>query len=322
MTTRGRNLLVLFAVALLAGLGLFLFRPSLHARAPADAVPDGAFLLATIDLERVRASPIASDIAALRDVSEISDMCGFDPLARVSSVAIGIPEKPDGVFGVALATHDLPEDELTQCAQRVMSARSALARVVRRGSWIEIEQQGVIAEATRAKIAYRSGSPLLVARGDYLQVMQAALDGETGRADTCEAHARLRKAALERSKGEAFLVVTAVLPKSVRERIKEELEPGKATMAAVLAVSAAALSATVHGDDIDLFAELSCETEEACNELRDLAERKTKGLPLALRIEAHGKVLDATLATSEVQLVRAIRQWWSPPARPTADGQP
>jgi hypothetical protein len=308
ITTRQRNALVLAGVLALSALGVWLFAPVPREHKPIDAIPDGAFMLATVDLVKLRESPLGGELASLQDVSQVAQMCGFDPLLRATQLAVGIPEKPDGVFGVALTTHDLAEDELVHCAERVMSARSAMPHVVKRGSWTEIEQEGVIALATRPRIAFRQGSPLLVGRGDYLATMQATLDGDHLRAKDAPDHAALRKAMLERSP-DALLVVTGILPKAVRERIAGQEGTPNATMSAILAVTSFGLSLTSQATIVDVVAKLECETEAACATVKDFVDRKVKGTLLAglIRAEAHEAKLDLTLTAPEADIVRAIR---------------
>jgi hypothetical protein len=350
MTTRRRNVLVLLAVLALGSLGAWLLAPSVRERAAIEAIPAGAFLVVTIDLEKARNSPLAHDLAELADVGEMTELCGYDPVAHVRTIAIGVPEKPDGVFGIAF-THDLSDDDLGKCAQRVMSVRSATPRFTQHGSWTILEQEGMIAEASRAKIAYRSGSPVLVARGDYLATMQGALDGQTARAESEGDHKALRKSATHPG---TIAIATAVLPKSIRERIQNEMEgetsPEKnTTMSAVLAVRAVTVSlAATRGDDLDVFAELACENEGACLTLRDFLDKKRKSIakePAArfagigaildgARVEAKGATLEVTLSGTEPEMARAARAVLtaafgpadkkvvptSPKARPSASG--
>jgi hypothetical protein len=350
MTTRRRNVLVLLAVLALGALGAWLLGPSVRERKAIEAIPSGAFLVVTIDLEKGRNSPLAHDLAELADVGEMTELCGFDPVSHVRTLAVGVPEKPDGVFGIAF-THDLSEDDLGKCAQRMMSLRSATPRFTQRGSWTILEQEGAIAEATRAKIAYRSGSPVLLARGDYLATMQSALDGQTGRAESDTDHEKLRKAATHPG---TIAIATAVLPKSIRDRIQNEMEgetspDKKSTMTAVLAVRTVTVSLATRGDDIDLFAELECENEGACSTLRDFVDKKRKSIaqePAArftgiaaildgARAETKGTSLDVTLSAAEPEMARAARAVvtalfgppperrgipTSPKARPSASG--
>ena len=347
MTTRRRNVLVLLAVLALGGLGAWLLAPAVRERAAIEAIPSGAFLVVTFDLEKARNSALAHDLAQLADVDEMTTLCGFDVVAHVRTLAVGVPEKPDGVFGIAF-THDLGADDLGKCAQRMMSLRSATPRFTQKGSWTVLEQEGAIAEATRAKIAYRSGSPVLVARGDYLATMQSALDGQTGRAESDRDHETLRKAATHPG---TIAIATAVLPKSIRDRIQSEMEgetsaDKKSTMTAVLAVRAVTVSLATHDSDVDVFAELACESEGACATLRDFLDKKRKSIaqePAArfagigaildgARLEAEGASLDVTLSGTESEMARAARAILtaafgpkeriptSPKARPSASG--
>lgn len=314
MTTRRRNLLILAAVLVFAAAGVLVFAPAARQQSAIEAIPDGAFLLVTVDLVRLRDSPLAKEMTSLREVSDISHECGFDPLARTQSVAIGVPEKPDGVFGVAMTT-DIPESDLVRCAQSVMAARSATPRITKRGSWTELEQEGILTEASRAKIAQRAGAPLLVARGDYLATMQAALDGKT--TPNNAAHDALRKEVQARTHGEAFFVATAILPQSVRNKLKDEA-PGAehaATMAAILSVSAVSFAATTHGETLDLVAEVHCETDAACTTVRDFIDHKRKEIASepaarfmgigavlsALTLETRGDVLDLSLSAAQAE---------------------
>ena len=307
-----------------SALGAYFFAPGLRERAPIEAIPNGAFLVVTIDLVKLRASPLAHELSDVREVSDVTRECGFDPLSRARAVAIGVPEKPDGVFGLSIA-HDLDRDELSKCAERVMSARSATPRVTERGSWTVVEQEGFLSEATRAKIAYRDGAPLLVARGDYLATMQATLDGKKIASD----HDALRRVAIAHAGNDVLFVATALLPKSVRDKLKDELATEadatsaskKETMNGILAVTSVALSIASHGDSLDVFAELGCESADACTTVAAFLERKRKSLAAepaarliglagildALRIDAHGTVIDASVTAPEAELARAVR---------------
>jgi hypothetical protein len=330
MTTRLRNLVILGAVLALAATGVFFFAPSTRQRSAIEAIPDGAFMLVTVDLAALRSSPLAREVTSLREVSDIVQECGFDPIARAKSVAIGVPEKPDGVFGIAITT-DIPESDLLRCAESVMAARSATPRITTRGSWTELEQEGVSTDTARAKIAQRAGAPLLVARGDYLATMQATLDGKAAPRNT--AHDALRKVALDHEGG-AFFVLTAILPKSVRDRLKDEgpADEHAATMTAILSVSAASMAVTARGDSLDVFAELRCESDAACSTVRDFIDRKRTEIASkpaarfvgigavleALRLETHGSVLDLSLSAPESDIARAARALWSAAFAPSS----
>ncbi len=331
MTTRRRNLLILIAVLAASAIGAILLAPSLRERQAIEAIPKGAFLVVTVDLVKLRASPLAHELGSVREVSAVTEECGFDPLARAKTIAIGVPEKPDGVFGLSI-THDLGHDELSKCAERVMSARSAVPSVTLRGSWTVVQQEGILSEATRAKIAFRDGAPLLVARGDYLATMQQTLDGpKPGPSE----HDALRKIAEAHGGAQAMLIATALLPKSVRDKIKNELaaegdtESQKNTMNAILAVNAFALSiASRDASSLDVFAELECENAGACSTVADFLERKRKALAQdsgarfiglagildGVKFDSHETALDASFHAEAGEVVRAIRGVLSAPS--------
>jgi hypothetical protein len=331
MTTRRRNLIVLVAVLAISGVAAYFSAPAPRQSTATDAIPAGAFLVATLDLAGLRASPLAAEIGAFREVDEVSRRCGFDPLERAKTVAIGVPEKPDGVFGLAV-TSDLGRDELARCADRVMTARGAAPRITQKDGWALLEQDEVTeALAPKGKIAYRDGEPLLIARGDYLADMQAALDGKRERAFADAEHSALRAAVLTHARS-PLLLATAVLPKSLRDKLKKELEaeaeaePGGSaaeTMNAVLSVSSVALAVSAHrgSSDLDLFAELHCESAASCVTVRDFIDRKRKALARQagvrfiglgalldqLALDAHGTSLDITLTAPESEMARAVR---------------
>ena len=342
MTTRRRNLIVLVAVLAVSGVLAYFAAPPRQQRLATDAIPGGAFLVVTLDLAAIRASPLAAEIGAFREVDEVSRRCGFDPLERAKTVAVGVPEKPDGVFGLAV-TSDLGRDELARCADSVMAARGAAPRITQQNGWALLEQDEVAeALAPKGKIAYRDGDPLLIARGDYLGDMQAALDGKQARAFTNAEHSALRAAALSHARS-PLLLATAVLPRSLRDKLKRELEaeaeaePGGSatqTMNAVLSVSsvAVAVSSRPGTSDLDLFAELRCESEAACVTVRDFIDRKRKALARQagvrfiglgalldeLSFDVHGAALDVTLTAPESELARVVRGVFSRPAAPAS----
>jgi len=332
VTTRRRNLIALVAVLLAAAVAAYLGTPPHRQRLASDAIPAGAFLVVTMDLSGLRTSPLAKELGTFREVSEVAQRCGFDPIERAKTVAIGVPEKPDGVFGIAV-TSDLTRDELAHCADRVMSARGASPHITEKNGWALLEQDAVVeAMAPKGRIAYRDGAPLLVARGDYLASMQSALDGKTPRAlgEADAEHAALRKSA-EAHSNAPLLLATAVLPKSLRDKLKKELEaeaaaePGGVateTMNAVLSVSSVAVAISSRAsNDLDLFAELRCESESACVTVRDFIDKKRKALAKqagvrfiglgalldALVLEVHGSLLDLTLTAPESEVARVVR---------------
>lgn len=344
MTTRRRNLLLLLATLGLAGVGAYLAGAPDRTRDVLDAVPEHTFLLVTLDLPKLRASPFAKELSSLHEVTDVSETCGFDPLARVKTVAIAIPEAENGEFGLAI-THDLSPDELSSCARNVTASRGTSLATKQEGPYVVLESTSGLDLGPAAQIAYRDGAPLLIGRGAWLGSMRASLDGREPRVLSRPAHAALREVA---GAGAApgvrpSIVATAVLPKGLRDRLRKQMageadtERGAQTMDAVLAVSEVAVAVTTGGehDPVKLFVELRCERAGACETVRVFVDRKRAGFaaqpvvkvlgfaPLldAVQLTVQGEVLDARVelaATDVSRVLSAVKQAWSPSPAPRA----
>src|SRR3979490_1940676 len=117
MSTRLRNLLFLAGIVGIAVLGFFLAGGAAPPSA-LDAVPAESFLVATVDLEALRASPWGAKLGALGESGrqDVKQRCGFDPLARAKELAIAVPEEEaPGEFGV-VARGDLGTQDIARCA--------------------------------------------------------------------------------------------------------------------------------------------------------------------------------------------------------------
>ncbi len=291
------------------------------------AVPADAWLVATIDVEALRASPLAQPLlgaagagdAASRAASVIpglgtlTDACGFDPVTRIDQVVLCSPEGGErGDFGVAFTGH-FTRDELTRCADKITRARGGSPKTTARGAFSILENE---ADAAHTRFAYRQGGPFLVGRGAWLDAMIDAAEGKAPRERP--EHAALRQALAPKS-GEAprAVVVTALLPSGVRDRLRGELgaelgSEGERAYASVLAVASAglALGTGGPGSSTQLAVELHCDTTDACGEVKTLIERKrlTFSRDLGLRLVGIGPLVDSlTVAVQGSSLSAAAR---------------
>jgi hypothetical protein len=326
VTTRRRNLtaLLLLGAAAIAG-GYFAGAPRPALRA-FDAVPQGSFLVITVDLERVRRSGVMAELGFVGrgELDDISRTCGFDPLDHAREAAIAVPEGGEpGDFGVAVVV-DLSREQVVTCATRVLEARGAIANVHDEDGYMIVEEHE--SGSKNARIALKEGSPLFIGRGLWLREMMRAFDGRGARAAAKkDGHAALRETV---GGSGAALTITAILPPELRARLRDEVDmgqkPGGPTFNAVLSVREAAASVRA-GDDAGkdaLLATAVCDTPEACGALRDFLEKKRKavagdlgvrliGLGAALddmRIEAHGSAVQIALTASAPEIARAVRR--------------
>jgi hypothetical protein len=285
-----------------------------------DAVPRDAWLVVTLDAPSLRASPLAKPLMGAGDKSAIPGLgsltahCGFDPVAKLGEVAVTSPENGErGEFGVAF-TGDFTKDELVACASSTIKARSGTPAVSSRGSFTVIADAG---DASHARVAYREGGPFLVGRGSWLDAMIDAADGKAERMRP--EHITLRQALTANdANGNASpsapraraILATALLPASLRDKLKAEMGSeaegeGKAnaTFAAVLGVSQAGVAVSTGGEGsvTEIAAELGCESQAACEEVKRFLERKRLSLSkdIGVRLIGLGPLLDSV--TVEVQ---------------------
>lgn len=321
MTTRQQNALFLVFVAVVAAAG-FYFAQRGESRGVLAAVPADAFLVVTVDLTALRGSPLAEpllggDSTKLLGVGALAETCGFDPLARVKELALAVPEGGEkGDFGV-VAVGDLARAELVECAKKVIVARGGRAKVGARGGFATIEDEDDAAK-TKPRIAVREGGPLVVGRGAWLDSMIDAAEGKAASVRAGSPHFALREA-LVGKKGDKprAIVATAVLPKSLRERLKHEMgaeigaaaEPGSnVAMGGVLSVETAGIAVTAgpSGQESEAAAELVCETAEACEEVKKLVLRKRLAFSkdFGVRLVGLGPLIDSlTVETKGTTLV-------------------
>ncbi len=240
------------------------------------AVPRDAWLLATVDVEALRPSPIAQALLGAGGVEipglgRVSDACGFEPLAHLTQVALVAPEA-EGDFGVAFAG-DFDKADLSRCAEKVLRARGGRPSSDVRGTFTLV---GDASDPKRARLAYRNGGPFLVGRGEWLLTMIDAVDGKAERARPELLGVRSSLASAGRE-----VVVAALLPKSMRDQLAREMEVHEKAgesdaYTAVLAVDRAGFSIATGGpgSTTSFGAELHCESADACASVKKLIEQK------------------------------------------------
>lgn len=273
---------------------------------PESAVPKSAFLVATANLAELRRSPLSQLLlgdnpeTALVDkktlgIEKLEDACGFDPLTRVETLAVAVPEDGEkGELGVA-AKVTVTGDELEKCTTALAAQRGQKAEPH------TVHGFGVV-EAAGAKLAYGHGGLLLAGKGGWVDTMLATANGELPSYKTAEAHASLR-ASLRALEPAPTVVVSALLPRSLRDRIRTEMageathDAAANTMAGVLGVSGvgAAIRAGASGSSINLAAVLVCDTDTACESVEKLVSRKRFewSKELMLRMIGLGPLLDS-----------------------------
>ncbi len=289
---------------------------------PLSAMPRDSFLVASVDLAELRRSPIydvlfGSASAALDPktlgIGKLADACGFDPLARVERLAIGVPEEGDkGELGVA-ARVSVTRDELAHCSQNLAGQRGSKVETRDVGSFVVIEDGASATEAARPRLAYGQGGLLVVGRGAWLDAMLAAADGKKPGVHDAPGHAALRASITSKSGwATPTVLVSALLPKSLRDRLRAEMDgeagSGKEIMAGVLGVASVgvALRAGASGDSTQLAVELFCDSADAAAAVEKLILKKRLdwSKELLLRMVGLGTLLDSVEVTRDATKIR------------------
>lgn len=338
MTTRQRNALILLALAAAAGLGAW------RAGAPGgggpvpsvdDAVPKDSFLVASVDLQVLRGSPLGPPLeelarSQLPALARLSAACGWDVLSHLREVVMAVPEEGDsGEFGVA-ARVDASPRELSACADHLTESGDGGAP--KGGSlapgveYIFLDGTGTPGDGggpeadpketpapTTPRLAYRPrGSLLLLANPPWLAKMMAAADrrGPTVAADANHVALRASVSRGDGPGGKRALVATALLPRSLRDRLRSEMkDEANPAMEGVLGVHGVALAVTpgVAGGQGSLVAELRCDDAPSCDETKKLLERKRLGWSqnLGLRLVGLGPLIDSFAAETKTAQAQA-----------------
>jgi len=332
LTQRRQYLLFFGLIAAVVVLAYVVGRPR-PSNGLLDAVPADAWLVVTVDVAALRQSPVAKPVlqggekTGIPGLGALTANCGFDPLAKLKEVAIASPESGErGDFGVAFSG-DFTRDELAACANNTIKARGGAPTTSTRGRFTVVEDTG---DALHSRVAYRDGGPFLVGRGAWLDAMMDAVDGKGPRMRP--EHARLR-GALAPAKGAPprAIVLTAMLPSSLRSRLKSEMtaEVGdetkaNATFGAILGVNEVGLAVSTGGEGstTDLTAQLQCDTAPMCDDVKGFLERKrfalAKDLTIRLvglgplldsfAVESHGPSLSATARAPSDDLARGLQR--------------
>jgi hypothetical protein len=263
------------------------------------AAPADAWLVVTVDLAAARplVEPTLRSAGGLATATRaaglgpLSDACGFDPVSHLRELMVAAPEAGErGDFGVAFSA-DLTVDELATCARKAIGARGGVPSTSTRGDFIII---GDGSAPGQARLAYRQGGPFLVGRGAWLDAMIDAAEGRALRA--ASRHDALRAALAPAGAPARALIVTALLPKSLRDHVRAETDAGPGgAFAGVLGVAEAGAAVTASPSSTAVDVELRCDAANACDEVKVLIETGRRDLSgnFAARLMGFGPLIDS-----------------------------
>jgi hypothetical protein len=278
------------------------------------AAPGDAWLVLTIDV--AAALPLLhpllgaggehlATVTRAAGLGPLIDACGFDPVEHVRELMVAAPEGGEpGDFGVAFSA-DLTMDELAACARKAIVARGGAPSTTVRGDFAIIGDERA---PRQARLAYHNGGPFLVGTGAWLEAMIDAFAGHGPRARP--EHLALRTALAPPGAAPRALVLTALLPKSLRDRVRAETDAGIAgAFAGVLGVEEAGAAVVASEATTALEMDLRCETPAACGDVKELIEkgRQTLSGNLAARLMGLGPLIDGLSIDASVAGALAVR---------------
>lgn len=291
---------------------------------PYDAIPKASFIAATVDFAELRRSPLF-DVLVGKDgspsdpmrralgVSALQEACGFDPVGRIQKVALAVPEEGErGEFGV-VARVEVSRDELERCTKSLAEKRGGHAETHDVGTFVVLDDKSISGAGSR--LAYGKGGLLVVGKGAWFDAMLGAADHLKPGIRDAQEHLALRKSLTSRDGFRTpTMVVTALLPRALRERLRGEMgaelgagEVSNAAMAGVLGVAAVGVAVATGGSNVDASVELVCDSPEACDAVKRLVDKKRAewSSDLGLRMIGFGPLFDSFDVKLEGSRLRA-----------------
>lgn len=292
MQLRAPRALLFVAAALAAGALLVasIRDEAVVAEAALAAVPEDAIVVATVDLDSVRASSVLSPLVRegreIPGIGKLDEVCGFDPVGRLRELVLAIPAGAEDELGV-VATGAIEAAPLVACASKLVAKRGGEPIVETSGSFTVVrDARGVL-----GRIAVRNGGPVLLGEGAYLQKMMRAAEGAEPNVSR-SIHAKLR------SEVDAGAIrMTFIVPAEMKQRVRAEL--GDIDVPALSIHSGAVVVST--SPTIRIRALANCENEQPCAKLSEslngsLAEGAKD---LGVRLLGMGKLMERVRISSK-----------------------
>jgi len=278
-----RKIALAVIVASVAGVAVWSLRTKPRAVHPIDAVPADAFVAIEVNIDVLRKSGALAAVFGDRDEQSLTQVCGFDPVDKMTDLVFAIPEGGTGEFGVAVQS-DLTQGELTRCADAVVTGHGGdpTSDIVARGSYSIITPRRTSTDSTKPprSLGYRSGAPILVGPKRWISSMIDAVDDVGDGTGSPGQHVTLRTSLGDGiSPPPAFvLTATTLLDRAVRDKLKAEMlaqvgpgdDPGTAMMIGVLGMTSGVLGLYEQGGEVHALVKLHCEEEAQCSQVDKL----------------------------------------------------
>ena len=245
---------------------------------PLDAIPDGALLVATVDVRALRRTAIGERFLGkgrtIPGLGAVTEVCSADPMDGVIRLAVAVPAQGgEADFGV-FVTGRLDADALLDCAKTVVERRGGRPIVSPAGRFRVLRD--LSAADAGAELAVAPGGPVLLGQGAYLRSSIDAVEGRLPSIRGNAEHARLRALVPD-----GAVVATVVLTPSLRQTLAQELAAQGTPESPFLAVVGAAASLELAAE-LRFELALQCDRPGTCAEAAAILERTSRARGQAL----------------------------------------
>jgi hypothetical protein len=283
---------------------------SKSAWSPLSVLPPGSAFVLNADIARLEQSPLgpflAERLGHLGRASDLGKLCGFDPLTRLSQLALAVPaageaaQEHAGDFGI-VATGRFSAAEITHCASAAIAQRGGQASLSTLGSFSSVRDR----KGSGGEVAAKDGL-LIVSGGSYFRELLDAADGNAPARDHEDARAA-RHVGLRHALGSGDIVATWLLSDGWFERVSGDSSARLSPLGAVKAVGARLIVTS----DVRVSVLLECADTEAATRIAALiGDMRTSlgSLALAPALSDAARRIELSPAGAELGLSLTLGQ--------------
>lgn len=232
------------------------------------AVPDGALLLATVDVRALRRTALGERLLGrgrrIGGLGLVSEVCGADPMEGIEQLAVAIPAAGSDTSFAVFAAGRFDDQALVECATTVIRQRGGRPVLSPMGRFRVLRDASQLEPG--AELAVAPGGPVVLAHGSYLREAVDAAEGRVPSMLHNRAHEQLRRAV-----GQGAMVATVVLSNDLRRTLVRELALQGSADSPASAVTSAGVSVQL-GKTLSGHLVIRCDRPEACRELARLLD--------------------------------------------------
>lgn len=287
--------------------GASLARPN-PPTSPLSVLPPGSAFVLSADVARLEQAPLgpflAERLGHLGRASDLGKLCGFDPLTRLSQLALAVPAASEASqqhaddFGI-VATGRFSAAEITRCASAAIAQRGGEAALSTLGSFSSVRDR----KGSGGEVASKDGL-LIVSGGSYFREL---LDAADGNAREHEAGRDARHAALRRALGSGDIVATWLLSDGWFERVSGETSARLSPLSAVKALGAR----LIISEDVRISVLLECADADGAQRIATLiGDMRTSpgSLALAPALSGAARRIELSPLGAELRLSLTLSQ--------------